>query len=85
MQLVGSMCNWLAVCATGWQYVQLVGNKHTIFIEQSKTDPFRCGYTITIHISGTSTCPVRALQLYVEAVLQPQDYSPVLKEEDFPH
>ena len=33
-----------------WQHVQLVGNKYTIFIEQSKTDPFCCGHTITIHI-----------------------------------
>ena len=51
-----------------WQHVQLVSNKYTIFIEQSKTDPFRCGHTITIHASGTST----ALQLYVEAVLRQQ-------------
>ena len=68
-----------------WQHVQLVGNKYTIFVEQSKTDPFRCGHTITIHASGASTYPVRALQLYVEAVLQPQDNSPVFKGTDFPH
>ena len=60
-----------------WQHVQLVGNKYTVFIKQSKTDPFCCGHTITIHASGTSTCSVRALQIYVEAVLQPQDNSPV--------
>ena len=63
-----------------WQHVQLVGNKFTVFIKQSKTDPFRCGHTITIHASGTSTCPVRALQIYVEAVLQPQDNSPVFTD-----
>jgi len=37
--------------------------QYTIFIEQSKTDPFRCGHSITIYASGTSTCPVKALQL----------------------
>ena len=66
-----------ATTSLTWQHVQLVGNKYTVFIKQSKTDPFRCGHTITIHASGTSTCSVRALQIYVEAVLQPQDNSPV--------
>ena len=68
-----------------WQHVQLVGNKYTIFIEQSKTDLFRCGHTITIHDSGTSTCPVRALQLYVEAVLNLSTIQQFLKVADFPH
>jgi len=51
-----------------WQHVQKTGNTYTIFIEQSKTDPFRCGHSITIYASGTLTCPVKALQLYSKAV-----------------
>ena len=62
-----------------WQHVQLVGNRYTVFLEQSKTDPFRCGHTITVHASGTSTCPVRALQLYADAVPEPRINLPVFK------
>ena len=62
-----------------WQHVQRTGNAYTIFIEQSKTDPFRCGHSITIYASGTSTCPVRALRLYAEAVPQHQGNAPIFK------
>ena len=48
-----------ATPSLNWQHVQRTGNAYTIFIEQS--DPFRCGHSITIYASGTSTCPVRAL------------------------
>ena len=41
-----------------WQHINLGGNRYTVFIGQSKTDPFRCGHTITIHATDTSTCPV---------------------------
>jgi len=44
-----------------WQHVQRTGTTYTIFIEQSKTDPFRCGHSITIYASGTL---VKALQIY---------------------
>ena len=62
-----------------WQHVQRTGNAYTIFIEQFKTDPFRCGHSITIYASGTSICPVRALQLYAEAVPQHQGNVPIFK------
>ena len=68
-----------ATLSLKWQHVQKTGNAYTIFIEQSKTDPFRCGHSITIYASGTSTCPVRALQLYAEAVPQHQGNAPIFK------
>ena len=43
-----------------WQHVQRTGKAYTIFIEQSKTNPFCCGHSITIYASGTLTWPVRA-------------------------
>ena len=61
------------------QHVQRTGNAYTIFIEQFKTDPFRCGHSITIYASGTSTCLVKALQLYAEAVPQHQGNAPIFK------
>ena len=54
-----------------------------MFIEQSKTDPFRCGHTITIHATGTSTCPVQAFRLYAEATRPSQDNAPVFKGGQF--
>ena len=63
-----------------WQHVQRTGNVYTIFIEQSKTDPFHCGHSIT---SSTSTCPVRALRLYAEAVPQHQGNAPIFKGSRF--
>ena len=66
-----------------WRHIQLAGDRYTVLIEQSKTDPFRHGHTIAIHASGASTCPIRALQLYVSAILPLQDDSPVLKAGGF--
>jgi len=68
-----------ATSSLKWQHVQRTGNAYTIFIEQSKTDLFHCGHSITIHASGTSTCPVKALQLYSEAVPQHQGNAPIFK------
>ena len=62
-----------------WQHVQRADNTYTNFIEQSKTDPFRSGHSITIYASVTSTYPMRALQLYAEAVPQHQHNSPIFK------
>jgi len=62
-----------------WQHVQRTDNAYTIFIEQSKTDPFRCGHSITIYASSTSTCPVKALHLYAEVVPQHQGNAPIFK------
>ena len=66
-----------------WQHVQRTDNTYTIFIEQSKTDPFHCGHSITIYASSTSTCPVRTLQLYAETVPQHYDNSPIFKGRKF--
>jgi len=60
-----------------WQHVQRTGNAYTIFIEQSI--PFHCGHSIIIYASGTSTCPVKALQLYAEAVPEHQGNAPLFK------
>jgi len=62
-----------------WQYLQLAGDQYTVLIEQSKTDPFRHGHTITIHANGISTCPVRALLLYISAILPLRDDAPVFQ------
>ena len=56
-----------------------LANAYTIVIEQSKTDPFHCGHSITIYASSTSTCPVRALRLYAEVVSQHQGNVPIFK------
>ena len=50
-----------------------------MLLEQSKTDPFHCGHTITTYATGTSTCPLRALKLYTEASTPSQANSPVFK------
>ena len=60
-----------------WRHVHLTGDRYTVYIEQSKTDPFHCGHTITIHATDTSTCSVRAFRLYAEATTPLQDNSPV--------
>ena len=51
-----------------WSNVQLNPNKVVVFIQQSKTDPFCNGHTITICSTDTSTCPVRAITQYVLCV-----------------
>ena len=62
-----------------WQHIHLAADRYTVFIEQSKTDPFCSGHIIAIHATGTSTCPVRALRLYTEATTPLQDNKPVFK------
>ena len=69
----------LANAALIWQCIHLESDRYTVFIEQSKTDHFRCGHTITIYATGTSTCSVRALRLYMEASVPSQASSPVFK------
>ena len=66
-----------------WQHIHLANDKYTVFIERSKTDPFRCGHIITIHETGTSTCPVRAFRLYAEANTPLQANTPVFKGRRF--
>ena len=36
----------------------------TVSLKQSKTDPFRRGQSITLQATSTSTCPVRAMNLF---------------------
>ena len=72
----------LATSTLIWQHnehIHLVNDRYTVFIEQSKTDPFCCGHTITIHETGTSTYPVRAFRLYAEASTPPSANSPAFK------
>ena len=62
-----------------WQHIHLSNDRYTILIEQSKTDPFRHGHMITIHATGTSTCPVGALRLYAKATTPLHDNQSVFK------
>ena len=48
-----------------------------IFIQQSKTDPFRQGHTMAIHATNTSTCPVQAINQYAAAVTTSQQDGPL--------
>jgi len=66
-----------ATTSLKWQYVQRTGNTYTIFIEQYKTVPFSCDHLITIYASSTSTCPVKTLQLFTEAIPQHQGNTPI--------
>ena len=68
-----------------WQHVQLVGNKYTIFTEQSKTDPFRCGHATTIHASGTSNCRVRHYSYMLRQSSNLRTIHQFSKVADFPH
>ena len=66
-----------------WQHIHLESDRHTVFIEQSKTNHYCCDHTITIYATGTSTCPVRAPRLYMEASTPSQTNSPVFKGDRF--
>lgn len=46
--------------------VTITGGIASIWIKVSKTDPFRQGQTIRIAASGSSICPVRALQKHLQ-------------------
>ena len=60
-----------------WSNVQLNPNKVVVFIQQSKTDPFRNGHTITICSTDTSTCPVRAITQYAAEVTPSHQVGPL--------
>ena len=49
-----------------WSDVQFSATTVAIDLRQSKTDPFRRGHTITIQVTSTSTCPVRAINCFAE-------------------
>ena len=49
-----------------WNLILLQFHLH--YVRQSKTDPFRRGQRITIAVTNTSTCPVRALHHYVNLI-----------------
>ena len=51
-----------------WANIQLNTEKIMVYLEHSKTDPFRKGHTITIYATDTSTCPVRAITQYAAEV-----------------
>ena len=60
-----------------WSNIQLGIDNITVFIPQSKTDPFRQGHTVTIHATGMSTCPIQALNHYTKEVPLPQRCGPL--------
>ena len=47
-----------------WSNVTLTAEKLSITLHQSKIDPFRCGHTIHLHSTNSSTCPLPAFHLY---------------------
>ena len=57
-----------------WSHIQHHTDKVVVFIQQSKTDPF---YTMAIHATETSTCPVRAINQYAAAVTTSQKVGPL--------
>ena len=58
-----------------WQHTNLSDDRYTVLIEQPKTDLFRHGHLVTtVHVIGTSICPVRALRLYAEATTPLHDF-----------
>ena len=60
-----------------WSNIQLNSNKVVVFIQQSKTDPFCNGHTITISTTDTSTCPVRAITQYAAEVTPSHQVGPL--------
>ena len=49
-----------------WSDVQSSPTIITIYLKQSKTDPFRRGQSITLQATSTSTCPVHAMNLFID-------------------
>ena len=41
-------------------------NLHDSTFKYSKTDPFGKGHVVTLHVTNTLTCPVRAMKQYLE-------------------
>ena len=54
-------------------------NQIHLHIRQSKTNPFRASHTILIAATQTSTCPVRALHIYLKLRNQCQTHSLYLR------
>ena len=50
---------------------------YSLLICQLKTDPFCSGHVITIHVSRTSTCPVKAMHQYASQVPGSQRQGPL--------
>ena len=51
-----------------WFDVQSSPTTIIIHLRQSKTDPFRCGQSIFLQATSTSTCPVRAMNLFTDLI-----------------
>ena len=51
-----------------WCDVQSSPTTITIHLRQSKTDLFRCGQSIILQATSTSTCPVRAMNLFTDLI-----------------
>ena len=60
-----------------WSHIQRHTDKVTVFIQQSKTDPFRQGHTMAIYATETSTCPVRAINQYADEITTAQQVGPL--------
>ena len=60
-----------------WSDVTVSGSEISIKLHQSKTDPFRHGYVVSLHASNSSTCPLRAFQLYSAMTPNKSPSSPV--------
>ena len=54
----------------------------SITLLQSKTDPFRCGSTIHLFLTGSSKCPIKAMTAYAMHV-DTSANNPVFRAERF--
>ena len=51
-----------------WSDVQSSPTTITIYLRQSKAEPFRCGQSIFLQATSTSTCPLHALNLFTNLI-----------------
>ena len=58
-ELIPSLC---------WSTITLSSTQMSITLLQSKTDPFRCGSTIHLFPTGSSTCPIKAMTAYARHI-----------------
>ena len=53
-----------------WSDVQLTPSTITLLFKQSKTDLLGCGQSITLQATSTSTCPVKAMNLFARESIE---------------
>ena len=66
-----------------WSDLQLNARHLSITISQSKTDPFHRGHVLHLLLTGTSTCPVKALHQYVGMIRHNHRVGPLFSSGKF--